>query len=238
MSRAFDAVQAIVFDLGGTVLEIRHDAIAAILARHDAAPAPGWERAAERLGRAHMEAALRAGAARAEVWRAFFEGMMESAGTREAVRALAFGDIARFHREEHLWGRELGGMGEAVDALRARGYRTAVVSNSDGRAPQVLARLGLLERFELVIDSHDVGVEKPAAGIFLLACERLGLAPAQCAYVGDVMAFDAEGARAAGLVPVLFDFYDSYDAAPEGGVRVTGPGELLELFPGRVQGAA
>ncbi|MEP7027775.1 MAG: HAD family hydrolase [Candidatus Eisenbacteria bacterium] len=244
MSGAMGGVEAIVFDLGGTVLEIRHDALAAILARHDVAPAAGWERAAERLGRARMEAAFAAAASRDEVWRTFFEGMMESAGTREEARAGVFEDVVRFHREHHLWGREFAGMGDAVLALRAGGYRTAVISNSDGRAPEVLERLGLLARFELVIDSHEVGVEKPAPGIFRLACERLGLPPERCAYVGDVMAFDVLGARAAGLVPVLFDAYGSYDDVPAGIARASGPAELLALFPGRAalapraQGAA
>jgi putative hydrolase of the HAD superfamily len=96
----------------------------------------------------------------------------------------------------------------------------------------LLAGLGLGGSFEFVIDSHDVGIEKPSPRIFELACERLGLAPARCAYVGDVMAFDIEGARAAGLVPVLFDFYDSYDAGPPDGARVRDAAELLALFPG------
>jgi len=226
-------VDAVLFDLGGTVLEIRHEAIADILARHGAAPAPGWERAAERQGRVRMEAAYAAGAERSTVWRAFFEGMMESTGTPEAAWTPVFEDVARHNREHHLWERELPGMGDALDTLRARGYRVAAISNSDGRAPDLLARLGLAGRFELVIDSHLVGVEKPDARIFHLACERLQLAPERCAYVGDVNVFDAEGARAAGLVPVLFDAYGSYDSAPAGGARVTGPADLLSLFPGR-----
>jgi len=231
-------VDAVLFDLGGTVLEIRHDAIAEILARHGAAPAPGWEHAAERQGRLRMEAAHAAGADRSAVWRAFFEGMMESTGTRPDAWAPAFEDVACYHREHHLWARELPGMGGVLDALRARGYRVAAISNSDGRAPDLLARLGLAEHFELVIDSHLVGVEKPDKRIFHLACERLELAPARCAYVGDVLAFDAEGARCAGLVPVLFDAYGSYEDAPAGGARVTGPAELLALFPGHARGAA
>jgi putative hydrolase of the HAD superfamily len=231
-------VVAVLFDLGGTVLEIRHDAIAGILARHGAAPAPGWEPAAERQGRVRMEAAYAAGADRSAVWRAFFEGMMESTGTPPAVWGPAFEDVARHNREHHLWERELAGMGDALEGLRARGYRVAAVSNSDGRAPDLLARLGLAERFELVIDSHLVGVEKPDVRIFQLACAQLGLAPARCAYVGDVLAFDAEGARAAGLVPVLFDAYGSYDDVPAGIARVTGPADLLALFPGRARGAA
>jgi putative hydrolase of the HAD superfamily len=231
-------VEAVLFDLGGTVLEIRHDAIAAMLARHGVAPSAGWEVAGEREGRRRMEAQLRSGAARDVVWNAFFEGMIDAAGASPEVSARVLPLVGALHREEHLWARVLDGMDDALAELRARGYRVAAVSNSDGRASAVLADLGLGDRFEFVIDSHDVGVEKPSPAIFALACERLGLPAGRCAYVGDVMAFDVEGARAAGLVPVLFDAYGSYDHAPADGARVTDAAALVALFPGRARRSA
>jgi HAD superfamily hydrolase (TIGR01549 family) len=231
-------LDAILFDLGGTVLEVRHDAVAKVLARHGAAPAPGWEAAGERAGRRAMEERLREHAPPPEVWRAFFVGMMMSTGVALELSERAFPEVRAFHREHHLWARALPGMDEALTTLRARGYRVAAVSNSDGRAQAILADLGLGERFEFVIDSHDVGVEKPDARIFLLACERLGLAPGRCAYVGDVMAFDVEGARGAGLVPIRFDPYGCYDEGPVDGAHVRGPEDLLALFPGRARRSA
>lgn len=226
-------IEAVLFDLGGTVLEVRHDAVAQILVRHGVEVVEDWEAGAERAGRRAMELRLREGAPPDKVWRAFFEGMMVAAGATPEESACAFPEIRDFHRAHHLWNRELPGMKDALGELRARGYRVAAVSNSDGRARAVLEGLGMLERFEFVIDSHDVGVEKPAARIFHLACERLGIEPARCAYVGDVMEFDVEGARAAGLAPVLFDVYGSYEQGPTDGARVAGAVELLALFPGR-----
>jgi putative hydrolase of the HAD superfamily len=226
-------VDAVLFDLGGTVLEIRHDAIAAILARHGHVAAEGWRDRGERAGRRAMEETLRAGAAPDVVWRAFFEGMMTEAGAPPATAQRAFPEVRDYHRSEHLWNRVLPGMDAALEELARRGYRVAAVSNSDGRADALLRRLGLADRFEFVVDSHDVGVEKPARRIFEIACERLGLPAGRCAYVGDVMAFDVEGARGAGLVPVLFDAYGSYDAGPADGAHARGAAELLALFPGR-----
>lgn len=224
-------VDAILFDLGGTVLEIRHDAIAAIVARHGGTMPPGWRDAGERGGRRRMEEALRSGAAPDIVWRAFFLGMLEAAGVAHEVAVRAQDDVRDYHRTEHLWNRVVPGMPEALRELAARGYRVAAVSNSDGRADALLARLGLAKSFEFVVDSHDVGVEKPSPRIFAIACERLGLSPDRCAYVGDVMAFDVEGALGAGLVPVLFDAYDSYDHGPPDGAHARGVAELLALFP-------
>lgn len=222
-------VDAILFDLGGTVLEIRHDAIDAILRRHGHEPVDGWQDRGEREGRRTMEKALRSGSPPDVVWRAFFLGMMSAVGVPPEIAQRAQEDVHDYHRTQHLWNRPLPGMAAAVDTLRERGYRVAVISNSDGRAPALLARLGLADKFEFVVDSHDVGVEKPSPRIFQIACERLGLAPERCAYVGDVMAFDVEGARGAGLVPVLFDAYGSYDSFD--GMHARGPAELLELFP-------
>ena len=83
--------------------------------------------------------------------------------------------------------------------------RRAVVSNSDGRAEEGLAAAGLLEWFELVIDSQLVGFEKPDPRIFHAALERMGLAPAEALYVGDIYEVDVVGARGAGLDVILLD---------------------------------
>jgi putative hydrolase of the HAD superfamily len=80
-----------------------------------------------------------------------------------------------------------------------------VVSNSDGRAAAALAAAGLLDAFEFVIDSGEVGVEKPDPRIFQIALDRLGVSPAAALYVGDLYEVDVVGARAAGLDVVLLD---------------------------------
>jgi putative hydrolase of the HAD superfamily len=109
------------------------------------------------------------------------------------------------HREKHLWASVKAGTSEALEALRAAGYRLAVISNSDGRAVEGLAAAGLLAHFEAVIDSELVGCEKPDPRIFLTALERMGLSPAEALYVGDIYEVDVVGARRAGLDVILLD---------------------------------
>lgn len=53
--------------------------------------------------------------------------------------------------------------------------------------------------------SAEVGVAKPAAAIFLRVCEALGVAPANCLYVGDHEQDDLRGAINAGLRARLVD---------------------------------
>ena len=109
------------------------------------------------------------------------------------------------HRRAHLWGATVPGTIEALERLKQGGMRLAVVSNSDGRAAAALAAGGLLGVFEFVIDSAEVGVEKPDPRIFQIALERMGVSAADALYVGDLYEVDVVGARAAGLDVVLLD---------------------------------
>ena len=111
------------------------------------------------------------------------------------------------HQQQHLWATNDPRIGGALERLRAAGYRLGVVSNSDGRAASALAACGLLAHFEIVIDSGEVGIEKPDPRIFALALERMGVAPDDAIYVGDLYEVDVVGARAAGLDVVLLDPY-------------------------------
>ena len=52
---------------------------------------------------------------------------------------------------------------------------------------------------DVIIDSAQVGVSKPAQRIFTLALAQLGRTPQTAAYVGDSFERDVLGARAAGL---------------------------------------
>jgi putative hydrolase of the HAD superfamily len=89
-------------------------------------------------------------------------------------------------------------------ARRAR-LTTAVISNSNGTIAAILETLGLGRHLDFVIDSSEVGVEKPDPRIFLMALERAGLHSSEAAYVGDLYSIDVLGARAAGLRAVLMD---------------------------------
>ncbi|MEW2619922.1 HAD family hydrolase [Streptomyces sp. NPDC048106] len=93
----------------------------------------------------------------------------------------------------------------ALEAL-ARTHRHAVLSNSSITVQErKLRALGLLDRFESVLCAAELGVSKPRPGAFLAACETLGLAPHEVAYVGDHPEIDGRGAAEAGLLAVWID---------------------------------
>jgi putative hydrolase of the HAD superfamily len=131
----------------------------------------------------------------------------------------------RIDRGYGLWHHPLAGVAEAIEALRRSGIRVAVVSNSDGSVTESLARAGLADLFEFVVDSHEVGVSKPNPLIFEVALERMGLGPSEAWYVGDSVFHDVNGALAASMARAIL--VDPYGLGPDDVVKVRSVTELV-----------
>ena len=71
--------------------------------------------------------------------------------------------------------------------------------------------LGIFDCFDALIDSATMGVEKPDPRIFAIACERTGTTAARALHLGDTVATDIDGARAAGMRCALIDPFGHYD---------------------------
>ena len=89
--------------------------------------------------------------------------------------------------------------------LRAAGYTVGLVSNRSAPLGPLAAELGLLDLFHFTLAAGEAGAYKPAPEIFLKAVDLAGCGPAEAVYVGDNYYADIEGARGAGLRPVLID---------------------------------
>jgi HAD superfamily hydrolase (TIGR01549 family) len=88
-------------------------------------------------------------------------------------------------------------------AMTGAGLPLVIVSNWQCGLAHFCTELGLTAFFDHIIASAEVGSAKPDAGIFIEACERLGLPPSRVLHVGDSPVDDIEGATAAGLPAVL-----------------------------------
>jgi putative hydrolase of the HAD superfamily len=102
-----------------------------------------------------------------------------------------------------LWSEPTPGAAATIAALQRAGVAVVIVTNSDGHAEENLAACGFAG--VPVVDSNVVGSDKPDARIFHIALARAGTAPAQTVHVGDSVANDVVGARAAGITPIHLD---------------------------------
>lgn len=101
-----------------------------------------------------------------------------------------------------------------LDALEHRGVMLGVVSNWDCALSAHLARLGVLDRFDVVSVSAVVGAAKPDPAIFLHAVSALGVAPHEALHCGDHATEDCAGAQSAGVAAVLLDRAGRRAASP------------------------
>lgn len=85
----------------------------------------------------------------------------------------------------------------ALELLNSRGVPVAVVSNIGWDLRTVFKHFGVDQLIVGYVLSYEVGVKKPDPGIFEIACELVGLAPAEVLMVGDSLAADG-GATAIG----------------------------------------
>lgn len=88
---------------------------------------------------------------------------------------------------------------DAVRKARAAGLRTGLLSNSWSVSHYDRELLG--ELFDDSVISGEVGMHKPQPEIYLLAAERLGVDPSDCAFIDDLQE-NCAGAEAVGMTAV------------------------------------
>jgi HAD superfamily hydrolase (TIGR01549 family) len=87
----------------------------------------------------------------------------------------------------------------ALVALRDRGIRLGVLSNTHALEVRAWDRSPLASLVEVVALSHEIGACKPDPASYAYVLDRLGVRPAAAAYVGDGSNDELIGARVAGL---------------------------------------
>jgi putative hydrolase of the HAD superfamily len=208
------AIRAVCFDLDGTLLrddrvdEVVRAVAAALAERYGLADPDALADANERhwveywpeVGAAWLAGTVPPDSVPTEVWRRALadEGVMDAAAPDFAVALHAELEAESFELyEESL---------EVLDAMRAGGIRTALITNGPSTLQRAKLRAtGIETAFDVVIVSGEHGMNKPEHGIFALALERLGVQAAAALHVGDNLDADVRGARDAGLLPVWID---------------------------------
>ena len=202
-------LRAIFFDAGNTLVRMNYADIAAALGRVGVAATAADVQRAEWTARVRLDADVLAHASSTEsrdTHLRYLRYILEGVGVTDAHTIEAVDAWRRaYNLPVGLWNTVDPDAPRALDAVRAAGVRSAVISNSNGTIRSLMERLGLLDKLDFVIDSGEEGVEKPDPRIFELALARAGARPEEAAYVGDLYSIDVRGARRVGIRPVLLD---------------------------------
>ena len=113
--------------------------------------------------------------------------------------------------------------------LRTRRLRLAVLSNFDRRLVTLLADLGLAPLIDHVVLSTAAGAAKPDVAAFRTALAILHTSAEETLHVGDSIAEDVEGARAAGFHAVLLDRSGLGESVPPHVATIVGLTQLPTL---------
>lgn len=93
----------------------------------------------------------------------------------------------------------LPGVRELLQALRTKNIPCAIASSTErANLDLPIDLMGLREFFTVIVSGEEVVHGKPDPAVFLLAAERLGLAPADCVVIEDALV-GIEAAHRAGM---------------------------------------
>ena len=101
----------------------------------------------------------------------YFGTILDALQVSPAVAQVIIDELQSENARDCLWRVMAPGTPHVLGELRRLGYTLAVVSNADGRVQASLAASGIANQFAAIVDSHVVGVEKPAARIFEIALQ-------------------------------------------------------------------
>jgi phosphoglycolate phosphatase len=213
-------LQAILFDLDGTLIDSVPDLTAALdasLEQLNYSPA-GIERVRAWVGNGARKLVQRALAFALEIPEARLDDTLV-----DQLLAEFFEHYGQQTCEQTIL---YPGVSEAVNHWHAQGIKMACVTNKPARFSQpILAHFGLQAIMPVLVGGDTLAVRKPDPAPLLLACEQLGVAVANTVMVGDSVN-DVEAARAAGM-PVACVSYGYNHGAPVASAK---PDILVDQF--------
>lgn len=139
-----------------------------------------------------------------DFWRKYTGKLLETARIHDERLDEITEELVRRFRAPENW-KPYYDVFTTLDVLKGSGCRLGVISNNEKNLVEILRYHNLIDYFELVIISEEVGAEKPDPLIFEVAIEQIGLPAEKCAHVGDSINEDVKGARRAGMIPVWLD---------------------------------
>ena len=105
----------------------------------------------------------------------------------------------------------LDGALEVLEEIKKRGYVLGCITNGVSSLQNIkLDTAGIRDMFDVVVVSGDIGIYKPARGIFDEACKRAGVKNEEALFVGDHPVNDIQGALGADMKAIRMNYGDFY----------------------------
>lgn len=117
---------------------------------------------------------------------------------------------------------------DILKSLRGLGYKVGLITNCSAGVPLMWKNTEFSHLFDVTIFSASVGLKKPDAQIYKLACEQLGVEPNECLYIGDGDSNELSGASHLGMEAVMIR--DPNEIDPYRLVEVVWDGRKIENF--------
>lgn len=156
-------------------------------------------------------------------WQQIVERVLDDVRDREQCFAAVYDHFA----QSSAW-KLFDDVPEILRRLQGTGYKLAIASNFDHRLHDVTQGNDVLNRFDAVLTSAELGFRKPARQFFEELGRRLNSTPYEMLMVGDHPVHDVAAARSAGLKAVLIDRDDEYEQETD---RITSLARLMEEIP-------
>lgn len=127
--------------------------------------------------------------------------------------AVRIGDRFTSYREEQMF--VFPGAHEAIDELKARGVKLALVTNGAADMQRAkIERFALAHRFDHIQIEGEHGFGKPEERAYLHAMQALGVGPADTWMVGDNLEWEIVAPQKLGIYAIWIDVHG--DGLPEG----------------------
>ena len=96
---------------------------------------------------------------------------------------------------------------EVLEEIKKRGYILGCITNGVSSLQNIkLDTAGIRDMFDVVVVSGDIGIYKPARGIFDEACKRAGVKNEEALFVGDHPVNDIQGALGADMKAIRMNY--------------------------------
>lgn len=215
-----EEIDAIMFDAGGTLIDVRppkEEIFARVLSEHGITTKP--EKIASSMAKADRrldaEFAELDGKDEARFWQEYDDFVLSDLGVNAHVKEISKDlseSLEEIMQKVESW-TEYPDVRPALERLRRRDFKLGVVSNATDLLDRVLHNLDLSKYFDFVIISDEVGIRKPSPGIFMMAAEEAGASPSRSLYLGDKPMVDIRGAIQAGMNAILVDRANAFPDA-------------------------